>query len=80
MIAWAIAECLRPGGHYREQALIIDIEGESGEASGDPPSLWRGYGVTCGNWWKVEKIWNLRKFACGIKIWIIEGYRKFYET
>jgi hypothetical protein len=46
MIAWAIAECLRPGGHYREQALIIDIEGESGEASGDPPSLWLGSGVT----------------------------------
>jgi hypothetical protein len=28
------------------QALIIDIEGEGGEASGDPPSRWRGSGVT----------------------------------
>jgi hypothetical protein len=43
--------------------------------------------VTCGNWWLVAggwwlvaKNWNRGKFACGIKIWIIEEYRKFYET
>ena len=52
------------------------------EASGVLPSSFalHGSGVTCGNWWKVEKIWNLGKFACGIKIWVIEEYRKFYET
>jgi hypothetical protein len=36
--------------------------------------------VVTGGWWLVAKNWNRGKFACGIKIWIIEEYRKFYET
>ena len=55
---------------------------------GDPPSRWRGYGVTmltgnwwlvAGGWWLVEKIWNRGKFACGIDILDCRRTRNLYE-